>query len=66
MSCRVGGKISLALAFDIVLESAVRTIKTAENLAQDAERKFIGKDGGLVSLPGRRMTRISAEILTRQ
>ena len=51
---------------DIVLESAVRTIKTAEHPQQDAERKFIGVDGGLVTLPGRRMARISGDILTRQ
>ena len=54
---------------DIVLESAVRTIKTAESPRpdnQDAERRFIGIDGSLVTLPGRRMARISGEILTRQ
>lgn len=51
---------------DIVLESAVRTIKTAEHPQQDAERKFTAIDGSLVTLPGRRMTRISGEILTRQ
>lgn len=55
--------------FDVVLESAVRTIKTAENpeqVAQDTERKFTGIDGSLVTLPGRRMARISNEILTSQ
>jgi len=54
---------------DIVLESAVRTIRTTEKPAaeiQDPERKFIGIDGSLVALPGRRMARISSEILTRQ
>lgn len=53
----------------IVLESAVRTIKTAETArqeTQDAERKFTGIDGSLVTLPGRRMARISSEMLTRQ
>lgn len=54
---------------DIVLESAVRTVKTAEDSpceSHDAERKFIGIDGSLVTLPGRRMARISGAILTRQ
>ena len=54
---------------DIVLESAVRTIKPAESSARechDAERRFIGIDGSLVALPGRRMARINGEILTRQ
>ena len=54
---------------DIVLESAVRTIKTAETQrqeCQDAERRFVGIDGSLVTLPGRHMARISSEILTRQ
>ena len=52
---------------DIILESAVRSIRTAETPeAQDAERKFIGIDGSLVTLPGRRMARISSEMLTRQ
>ena len=51
---------------DIVLESAVRSVQTAEQQQQDAERKFVGIDGSLVSLPGRRMARISGDILTRQ
>ena len=51
---------------DIILESAVRSIKTAETPQLDAERKFTGIDGSLVTLPGRRMARTSSEILTRQ
>ena len=51
---------------DIVFESAVRTIRTADQPQQDAERKFIGVDGSLVCLPGRRMGRISSEFQTRQ
>lgn len=55
--------------FDVVLESAVRTIRTTELLQEevrDTERRFTGIDGSLVTLPGRRMARISGEILTRQ
>ena len=55
--------------FDIVLESAVRSIGSGEDSSRclrDAERSFISKDGSLITLPGRRMTRISGEMLTRQ
>ena len=55
--------------FDIVLESAVRTIGSGEasqQCLQDPERSFISKDGSLITLPGRRMTRISGEMLTSQ
>jgi len=54
---------------DIVLESAVRTIDSGEaskQCLQDTERSFISKDGSLITLPGRRMTRISGEMLARQ
>lgn len=55
--------------FDIVLESAVRTIGSGDDsqaCTQDAERSFVSKDGSLITLPGRRMTRISGEMLPRQ
>ena len=40
---------------DVVLESAVRSVQRAEDSSADQERRFIGTDGSLVTLPGRRL-----------
>ena len=54
---------------DVILETAIRTIRTSGptlNGHSDQDRKFIGVDGSLVTLPGRRLTSIKQERPTRQ
>ena len=40
---------------DVVLESAVRSLQRSDDSSADQERRFIGTDGSLVTLPGRRL-----------
>ena len=49
--------------YDIILESAVRTIYSGESRRSSlpgSERKFIGIDGSYITMPGRRRARLSA------
>ena len=50
--------------YDVILETAIRTVRTSGRTLHehaDQDRKFIGVDGSLVTLPGRRLTSIGLE-----